>query len=74
MATFYFSLLPLLSKLGAQINGLPANGKLRGKPIAQLTCHRIFPPSATRVRRKEGTDDEANDTERRADHGHPAGA
>ena len=28
-------ILPLLSKFGAQINGLPANGKLRGKPIAQ---------------------------------------
>jgi len=39
-----------------------------------LTCHGIFPPSATRVRPKEGTDDEANDTKRRADHRHLAGA
>lgn len=39
-----------------------------------LTCHGIFPPPATRVRPKEGTDDEANDTNRRADHWHSAGA
>jgi hypothetical protein len=42
--------------------------------VTELTCHGIFPPSATRVRPKEGTDDEANDTNRRADHWHPAGA
>ena len=42
--------------------------------VAEVTCHGIFPPSATRVRPKEGTDDEANDTNRRADHWHPAGA
>lgn len=39
-----------------------------------VTCHGIFPPPATRVRPKEGTDNEANDTNRRADHRHPAGA
>lgn len=30
----------------------------------EVTCHVIFPPSAIRVRPKEGTDDEANDTKR----------
>ena len=39
-----------------------------------MTCHGIFPPSATRVRPNEGTDDEANDTKRRADHRDLAGA
>ncbi|NJS39324.1 MAG: cadherin-like domain-containing protein [Rhodobacteraceae bacterium] len=40
----------------------------------RVTCHGFFPPSATRVRPKEGTDDEANDTKRRADHRDLAGA
>jgi len=39
-----------------------------------VTCHGIFPPSATRVRPKEGTDDEANNSNRRADHRDLAGA
>ena len=39
-----------------------------------LTCHGIFPPSATRVLPEEGTDDEANYTNRRADHWDLAGA
>ncbi len=30
----------------------------------EVSCHVIFPPSAIRVRPKEGTDDEANDTKR----------
>jgi transcriptional regulator with XRE-family HTH domain len=42
--------------------------------LLSLTCHGIFPPPATRVRAKEGTDDEANDTKRRTDHWHFAGA
>lgn len=32
-----------------------------------VTCHRNLPRSASRARPKEGTDDEANDTSRRAD-------
>ena len=42
--------------------------------LVVVTCHGIFPPPATRVRPKEGTDNEANDTNRRADHRHSAGA
>ena len=42
--------------------------------IEPLTCHGLFPPVATRVRPKEGTDNEANDTNRRADHRDLAGA
>ncbi len=37
-----------------------------------MTCHEIFPPVTTRVRPKEGMDDEANDTKRRTDHWYPA--
>lgn len=36
--------------------------------IGGLTCHGIFPPSATTVRPKKETDDKANDTSRGADH------
>ena len=39
-----------------------------------LTRHGIFPPSATRVLPKEGTDNEANNLNRRADHRDLAGA
>jgi hypothetical protein len=42
--------------------------------LAGMTCHGIFPPPAIRVRPKEGTDNEANDTNRRADHRDLAGA
>ncbi|MCV2866975.1 hypothetical protein [Defluviimonas sp. WL0075] len=35
-----------------------------------VTCHGIFPPPAIRVRPNEGTDDEANEIQRRADHRH----
>jgi len=37
-------------------------------------CLGIFPPAATRVRPKEGMDDEANNSNRRTDHWDPAGA
>lgn len=42
--------------------------------VMHLTCHGISPPVGTRVRPKEGTDDEANDTNRRADYRHLARA
>ena len=37
-----------------------------------LTCPGIFHPAATRVRPKEGMDDEANNSNRRTDHWDPA--
>jgi Ca2+-binding RTX toxin-like protein len=43
-----------------------------GRDGADLTFHGIFPSVATRVRPKEGTDDEAKDPKRRADHRHVA--
>ncbi|SIO55158.1 DDE superfamily endonuclease [Rhodovulum sp. ES.010] len=39
-----------------------------------VTCHGIFPPPAIRVRPKEGTDNEANEIQRRADYRHPGRA
>ena len=39
-----------------------------------VTCHGIFPPTATRVRPIERTDNEANNSNRRADHRDSAGA
>jgi hypothetical protein len=37
-----------------------------------VTCPGIFHPAATRVRPKEGMDDEANNSNRRTDHWDPA--
>jgi hypothetical protein len=57
------------------------SGKTANRPeltaaiqLARLTCHGIFPPVTTRVRPKEGMDDEANDTNRRTDYWYPARA
>ena len=44
------------------------------KAVLPLDLSRDFSSSCTRVRRKEGTDDEANDKKRRADHCDLAGA
>ena len=67
-----FANLRLLSdpaNLGGYINqnlvGLP-------ETVARLTCPGIFHPVATRVRPKEGMDDEANNSNRRTDHWDPA--
>ena len=38
--------------------------------VVNLTCHGIFPPFGIRVRPNEGTDHEANEIYRRADHRH----
>ena len=38
-----------------------------------VTFHRIFPPYTMRVRPREGTEDDANNSTGRADHWHPAG-
>ena len=39
-----------------------------------MTCHGIFPPTSTRVGPKEGMDNDANNTNRRADHRDLSGA
>lgn len=44
------------------------------KAMDGLTCHGIFPPFGIRVRPNEGTDNEANEIQRRTDHRHPDGA
>jgi hypothetical protein len=40
------------------------------EPRFTMTCHGIFPPFGIRVRPDEGTDHEANEIYRRADHRH----
>jgi len=39
--------------------------------VLVLTCHGIFPPFGIRVRPNEGTDNEANEIQRRTDHRYP---
>ena len=55
------TLLPLDECIYALQPSIP---HLNRSALHRLTCHGIFSPSATRVRPKERTDDEANDTKR----------
>ena len=51
---------------------LTANAR---KPKRELTCHGLFPPSVTRVRPNERTDeDEEGTTDRGTDYRYPSGA
>lgn len=51
---------------GARLTGGAASRS--GSPV---TCHGIFPPFGIRVRPNEGTDNEANEIQRRTYHRHP---